>query len=109
MQALSHTRPHHGLKRTKILLTTLCMFLSIENASHNLLYSLLLLPFSATLFSKSKNPLLALLFADVIEEEGGGKGGGGKKKGGGSMQTISATHRVCVSLSLSLLSVSNNK
>jgi len=41
--------------------------------------------------------LLSGLFADVVEEEGAGKGGGGKKKGGGSMQTISATHRVCVS------------
>jgi hypothetical protein len=50
---------------------------------------------SATLFSKGKNQLLTVLFADVVEEEGGGKGGGGKKKGGGSMQTISATHRVC--------------
>ncbi|CAF4199714.1 unnamed protein product [Rotaria sp. Silwood2] len=46
----------------------------------------------ATLFAKSKNALLSILFADVIEEEGAGKGGG-KKKGGGSMQTISATHR----------------
>jgi hypothetical protein len=52
---------------------------------------------SATLFAKSKNVLLSGLFADVVEEEGAGKGGGGKKKGGGSMQTISATHRVCVS------------
>ncbi|CAF0951774.1 unnamed protein product [Rotaria sp. Silwood1] len=46
----------------------------------------------ATLFAKSKNSLLNILFADVVEEEGAGKGGG-KKKGGGSMQTISATHR----------------
>ena len=48
--------------------------------------------YSATLFAKSKNPMLAHLYADVIEEEGGGKAGA--KKQGGSMQTISATHRV---------------
>ncbi|CAF1082172.1 unnamed protein product [Didymodactylos carnosus] len=51
----------------------------------------------ATLFSKSKNPMLSHLYADVAAEEeekaGGGKGGGGKGKKGGSMQTISATHR----------------
>ncbi|CAF0824471.1 unnamed protein product [Rotaria sordida] len=46
----------------------------------------------ATLFAKSKNPMLAHLFADIIEEEGGGGKAGAKKKGG-SMQTISATHR----------------
>lgn len=51
--------------------------------------------FSAGLFAKSKNALLTLLFADIVEEEGASKGGGGKKKGGGSMQTISAVHRVC--------------
>ncbi|CAF1675699.1 unnamed protein product, partial [Adineta ricciae] len=45
----------------------------------------------ATLFAKSKNPMLAHLYADVVEEEGGSKAGGKKK--GGSMQTISATHR----------------
>jgi hypothetical protein len=39
--------------------------------------------------------MLSNLFADVVEEEGAGAKGGGKKKGGGSMQTISATHRVC--------------
>ncbi|CAF0933829.1 unnamed protein product [Didymodactylos carnosus] len=48
----------------------------------------------ATLFSKSKNPMLSHLYADVAQaEEDEKKGGGGKKKGGGSMQTISATHR----------------
>ncbi|CAF0731333.1 unnamed protein product [Adineta steineri] len=45
----------------------------------------------ATLFAKSKNAMLAHLYADVIEEEGAGKAGAKKK--GGSMQTISATHR----------------
>ncbi|UJR25222.1 hypothetical protein I4U23_006574 [Adineta vaga] len=45
----------------------------------------------ATLFAKSKNSMLAHLYADVVEEEGSSKGGGKKK--GGSMQTISATHR----------------
>ena len=67
---------------------------------------------SATLFSKSKNRLLALLFSDVVDEDGAGaKAGGGKKKGGGSMQTISATHRVrchSLSLSLSLVFISNS-
>lgn len=50
---------------------------------------------SATLFAKSKNALLTLLFSDIVEEEAAASkgGGGGKKKGGGSMQTISATHR----------------
>ncbi|CAF1201679.1 unnamed protein product [Didymodactylos carnosus] len=43
----------------------------------------------ATLFSKSKNPMLSHLYADVAAEEGGS----GKGKKGGSMQTISATHR----------------
>ena len=59
--------------------------------------------FSAGLFAKSKNPLLALLFADIVEEEGAGKGGGGKKKGGGSMQTISAVHRVCFRIDLKII------
>jgi myosin heavy chain 6/7 len=45
----------------------------------------------ATLFAKSKNPMLGHLYADVVEEEGSGKTG--VKKKGGSMQTISATHR----------------
>jgi len=45
----------------------------------------------ATLFAKSKNPMLSHLYADVVEEEGSGKAG--VKKKGGSMQTISATHR----------------
>ena len=45
------------------------------------------------LFAKSKNTMLAHLFADVIDEEGGGGKSGAKKKGG-SMQTISAMHRV---------------
>jgi hypothetical protein len=49
--------------------------------------------FSASLFAKSKNPMLSHLYADIIEEEGGGGKAGGKKKGG-SMQTISAIHRV---------------
>ncbi|CAF1208717.1 unnamed protein product [Adineta steineri] len=44
----------------------------------------------ATLFAKSKNAMLAHLYADIIEEEGAKSGG---KKKGGSMQTISATHR----------------
>ncbi|CAF1505779.1 unnamed protein product, partial [Adineta steineri] len=44
----------------------------------------------ATLFAKSKNPMLSHLYADVVEEEGGRAGA---KKKGGSMQTISATHR----------------
>ncbi|CAF3613437.1 unnamed protein product [Adineta steineri] len=44
----------------------------------------------ATLFAKSKNPMLSHLYADVVEEEGGRSSG---KKKGGSMQTISATHR----------------
>jgi myosin protein heavy chain len=48
--------------------------------------------FSATLFAKSKNAMLAHLYIDVVEEEGSSKSGGKKK--GGSMQTISATHRV---------------
>ena len=42
--------------------------------------------------------MLSHLFADAVEEEGAAKGGGGKKKGGGSMQTISATHRVSISI-----------
>ncbi len=54
---------------------------------------------SAALFAKSKNVMLSHLFADAIEDESAAKGGGGKKKGGGSMQTISATHRVCFLLS----------
>jgi hypothetical protein len=49
---------------------------------------------SATLFAKSKNPMLAHLYADVIEEKGGGGAKAGVKKKGGSMQTISASHRV---------------
>jgi hypothetical protein len=49
--------------------------------------------FSATLFSKSKNPMLSHLYADIAEEEGASGKTGAKKKGG-SMQTISATHRV---------------
>jgi len=64
-----------------------------------------ILCFRATLFAKSKNPMLSHLYADVVEEEGASKGGGKKK--GGSMQTISATHRVSIYLTLKLISKSN--
>ena len=57
-------------------------------------FAIIALDFSATLFAKSKNAMLAHLYADVVEEEGGSKAGGKKK--GGSMQTISATHRVSI-------------
>ena len=36
--------------------------------------------FSATLFAKSKNVMLSILFADAVEEEGGGGGKAGTKK-----------------------------
>ena len=43
--------------------------------------------------------MLSHLYADAAEDDGPSSAKAGVKKKGGSMQTISATHRVCFHLS----------